>query len=91
VHHICYINRFLIYFRLLWHTVINANTLQLISEGINLTGAMPFMKGLQAFRNTQKYLEQGHIVFKHNVKVMMINYNTPKIQPGRTDSSVGIR
>lgn len=52
---------------------------------------MPFMKGVEAFRNTLPYLQRGKIVFKHNVRIMMINYNKERMDPGRDDTSGGIR
>ena len=52
---------------------------------------MGFMRGVQAFRNTMPYLNQGKIAFKYDVRVMLINYNSPRVQPGRTDTSSGIR
>ncbi|XP_067934921.1 small ribosomal subunit protein mS25-like [Watersipora subatra] len=52
---------------------------------------MPFMKGVHAFRNTLSYLNQGKIVFKHDVRVMLINYNSERVEPGRSDVSKGVR
>lgn len=37
---------------------------------------MPFMKGRAPVRRTLQYLKNGALVFKKNVQVMIINYNT---------------
>ncbi|XP_029633369.1 probable 28S ribosomal protein S25, mitochondrial isoform X1 [Octopus sinensis] len=37
---------------------------------------MPFMKGRAPIRRTLQYLKNGALVFKKNVQVMIINYNT---------------
>ncbi|KAL3851953.1 hypothetical protein ACJMK2_015643 [Sinanodonta woodiana] len=37
---------------------------------------MPFMKGNAPVRRTLEYLKKGKLVFKENVKVMTINFNT---------------
>lgn len=37
---------------------------------------MPFMKGRSAVRYTIDYLEKGSLVFKENIKVLTVNYNT---------------
>lgn len=36
---------------------------------------MPFMRGAAPIRRTLKYLEQGQLVFKNNVKIIAINLN----------------
>ncbi|RUS80636.1 hypothetical protein EGW08_011586 [Elysia chlorotica] len=36
---------------------------------------MPFMKGAAPIRRTLKYLEQGKLVFKDNVRIVTFNYN----------------
>lgn len=41
---------------------------------------MPFMKGRAPVRRTIEYLEKGALVFKKNIQVMTIHYNT-KHQP----------
>ncbi|GAB1603707.1 probable 28S ribosomal protein S25, mitochondrial [Argonauta hians] len=37
---------------------------------------MPFMKGRAPVRRTLQYLKNGALVFKNDVQVMIINYNT---------------
>jgi len=49
------------------------------------------MKGAAAFRNTLKYLQQGQIVFKHDVRIMTVNMNIGTLKPGQEDTSAGIR
>lgn len=51
------------------------------------------MKGAHAFRNTMNYLQQGKVVFKHNIKIMTINYNIGhhKTQINTSDTSKGMR
>ena len=40
---------------------------------------MPFLRGVAPIRRTFKYLEASPIQFKDYVKVMIINYNEPKL------------
>ncbi|KAK7483675.1 hypothetical protein BaRGS_00025108 [Batillaria attramentaria] len=37
---------------------------------------MPFMKGRAPVRYTLRYLEQGKLVLKDNIRIMTVNYNT---------------
>ena len=37
---------------------------------------MPFMKGRAPVRRTVEYLEKGSLVFKKNIQIMTIHYNT---------------
>ncbi|KAL5014502.1 hypothetical protein ScPMuIL_008772 [Solemya velum] len=37
---------------------------------------MPFMKGRAPIRRTLQYLEKGNMIFKENIRVLTVNYNT---------------